>query len=285
MASIELRYENAIIDDCEDAWNEFVHGSVTATADTAVKKVGVYSAKFVCLSAGLDPDEIIATEVIPSTNLTDMIGVVFWARSTLALSAGDLEFMLDNTAACASPQESIDIPALAADTWTQCFLPFVTPANLTAVISIGLLQKTDLANFTFYIDDIRSYNSKTFANALAIRGSDDFDQLGTWPASFEVGMDGSSYDAATSFFRMVTIDLGVVQTKSDRVFLFKWQTKGLNKKHFNRYYVYSSETVAVTLPDIGELGNEWLDNIELGRDYVFNVRQQTPQSTIPSSWS
>lgn len=284
MASIELRYENAIVDDCEDVWNELVDADVTASADSAVKKVGAYSAKFVC-AAGLAAGDIIATEAISSSNFTDMIGVVCWVRSTVALSAGDIDFMLDDTAQCASPLESIDIPAISVDTWTRVFVPFVTPANLTAVISIGLKMIVDKGAFTFYVDDIRTYNSKTFDRSLAVRGADDPDQVGLWPGLFEEGMDASSYDSTTKFYRMITVDLGVVSTKSDRVFLFKWATKGLNKKHFNRYIVYSSETIAVTIPDISQFQNEWLEDSEIGRAFIFDVREAEALTTIPSSWS
>lgn len=140
-----------IVEDCEDAW--VAEANVTATADAGVFKVGTHSSKLAVADAA-GADALLATEVIASSNLTTYEYVNAWIRSTVALDAGDMQLLLDDDASCASPQETIDIPAIGADAWTLVQLNLVTPAALTAVISVGVKQHVDKGAFSLYIDHI-----------------------------------------------------------------------------------------------------------------------------------
>lgn len=140
-----------VIEDCEDAW--VAEANVTATADAVTYKVGTHSCKLAVADAA-GTGVLLATEVITSANLTTYEYVSMWVRSTVALDAGDMQLLLDDTASCASPQESINIPAISADTWTLVQLDIVTPASLTAVISVGIKQIVDKGAFDLYVDHI-----------------------------------------------------------------------------------------------------------------------------------
>lgn len=143
-----------VIDNCEDAWNEYVDGDVTATLDGADFKVGAGSAKFV-MADGVGV-EIIASEVISVASLAAYTHISAWVKSSIALAANDLQLLLDETALCATPLETLNIPALAAGTWTQIRLTLANPATDLLLISIGLKQAVDKGAFTFNIDDIRA---------------------------------------------------------------------------------------------------------------------------------
>jgi hypothetical protein len=54
--------------------------------------------------------------------------------------------------------ESLDIPALVADTWTQVKIALVAPASCTAIVSVGIKNVVDKAGHSFWIDDIRAIN-------------------------------------------------------------------------------------------------------------------------------
>ena len=62
--------------------------------------------------------------------------------------------MLDNTANCASPLETLSVPALSADTWTFCRVALSNPESDTAIISVGLEYDADLGAATIWLDDI-----------------------------------------------------------------------------------------------------------------------------------
>ena len=79
----------------------------------------------------------------------------------MATSSGNLKLLLDNTAACASPLETLSIPALSADTWTFVRMALANPETDTAIISVGLEYDADLGACTVWIDDISAVENDT----------------------------------------------------------------------------------------------------------------------------
>lgn len=143
------------VERCESAWSELVDDDVTASADTEDKREGSASAKFVC-AAALGAGDIIATNTV-SLDLSGYTHIEGWIKTTVATSAaGDLQLLLDNTAQCASPLETLNIPALSADTWTRFRLALANPESDTAIISVGLQHTTDIGAATIWLDDIKA---------------------------------------------------------------------------------------------------------------------------------
>jgi len=194
------------IEDCEDAWDEGGEDA-GSTPSTTTGKVGTNAARATTVSVGSSAD--LMHEARASVDLSAYAGVMFWFRSSLgSLSAGDLAFLLDDTAQCASPIETINLPAYpTADTWQRVFCKFATPASLTAIISMGLQQVTDLADGTFDIDDVRAVKEIAGAkdwsityNANIVEVTDYADAGvqanivgGTnWSGSFDTFKDGDS---------------------------------------------------------------------------------------------
>lgn len=142
-----------VIEDCEDAWNEFVGANVTSTLESTDVKVGIGSAK---ITVGVDAAVgILATEVIsPAINLTTRKEVSLWIKSTVQTNAGDLQLLLDDSPNCATPLETLDIPALAAGVWTKVNLTLSNPAALTTVVSVGLKMAVDKGAFIVYVDQV-----------------------------------------------------------------------------------------------------------------------------------
>ena len=142
----------AVIEDCEDAWNEDTVAEVTASADSSDKKVGSNSAKF-AIGAAFTTG-IIGYEQLSATNISGAWCIRAWVKTSVATADGAIQLLLDNTAKCASPIETLDIPALLADTWTQVYLPLANPASDTAIISIGLKLNIDAGAQNIWIDDV-----------------------------------------------------------------------------------------------------------------------------------
>lgn len=146
--------QDPIIEDCEDTWNESADPDVTVEVDGADKKVGVNSLKLT-VAAGASAGDVLATEAIGPLNLTARKEMTAWVKSSVALNAGDVQILLDDTAACASPVETLNLPAILVDTWTKVNLKFVTPANLGAIISVGVKMVVDKGAFVLRLDDLR----------------------------------------------------------------------------------------------------------------------------------
>ena len=133
-------------------WDQ--QANVTATQDTTVRKVGVDSVKL-AIAAGFTTG-LLASDEITAADISGYDAVGFWIRSSVALQPSDLSFLLDNTASCASPIETLPIPiALAADKWRWVELQFATPSLLTAIVSMGLRSDRDFGAASVYIDGIR----------------------------------------------------------------------------------------------------------------------------------
>jgi len=137
---------------CDSAWT--AKSNVTCTADTAVKREGSASAKC-ALAAGFTTG-LIATTDFAAKDLSRYDKIHLRIRSSGAQSAGVLQLCLDNTAVCASPLETLDIPAVSADTWYDFYLDLVYPSGLTAVISVGLNATADPGAVNIWLDKVEA---------------------------------------------------------------------------------------------------------------------------------
>ena len=146
------------IHNCDAIFAELVDADVTASVDTEFKKEGSGSLKLVAV-AGLGAGDIMATEDITSLDLSGCTELQIWIHSSVALSAGDLQVLLDNTASCASPVESLNIPATTANTWTRHIISLANPYNDAAIISVGIKQVNDKGAFTLRVDDIQAQDA------------------------------------------------------------------------------------------------------------------------------
>ncbi len=145
----------AVIEDCEDAWDTRQGANVTCDVDAVNYKVGTNSADFV---VGADATTgLLATEAISSTNLSRYTHIRAWVLVTgVALDAGDLQFCVDDTANCASPLETINLPAIADGVWTRVDLPLANPESDLAIISVGISMAVDKGAFTLNLDDVQA---------------------------------------------------------------------------------------------------------------------------------
>lgn len=163
--------ESSTEDDCETNWT--AKTNVTCALDSDEKKEGTYSVK---ISPSADfTTGLLAYHDSAFGDLTDYGYVRLWIKSSIALSAGDLQFCIDDTNGCGSPLEEIDIPALSADTWKIVVLQITTPAALSAVASLGLSATTDFGACDINIDEIKFV--KSFDTDIADSDLASFDSI------------------------------------------------------------------------------------------------------------
>ena len=142
---------------CNTVMDENVDSDFTVTADTKMKKQGTASNRIV-IADGASAGDIV-TDSITSKDISEYDYIEFWIRSSVATSAGNLKILLDDTANCASPLETLSVPALSVDTWTFCRVSLSNPESDTAIISVGLEYDSDLGACTVWIDDITVVNN------------------------------------------------------------------------------------------------------------------------------
>lgn len=149
------KHMEKIIDDCQVAWTAAVN--VTATADAAARKVNTKGAKLVIAAAFTTG--LIATRDFVAIDISGSKYIGFWIKSDIPVAANALQLVLDETASCASPDETLNIPVLAAGVWRYIRVA-VTGAGTTrdAIISVGINAANDPGAATLFIDDIRAGN-------------------------------------------------------------------------------------------------------------------------------
>ena len=133
-------------------FDEKTDGDFTQSLDTKDKKQGTQSLKMV-IAVGASAGDFV-TDSIASKDLSGYDTIEMWVKSTVATSSGNLKLLLDDTASCASPLETLSIPALSADTWTFVRMSLSNPETDTAIISVGLEYDSDIGAATVWIDDI-----------------------------------------------------------------------------------------------------------------------------------
>jgi hypothetical protein len=144
---------------CATTFDEATDGDFTQSLDTKDRKQGTQSLKMV-IAAGASAGDFV-TDSITSKDLSKYDTIEMWVKSTVATSAGNLKLLLDNTASCASPLETLSIPALTADTWTFVRMSLANPETDTAIISVGLEYDSDIGACTVWIDDISAVQNDT----------------------------------------------------------------------------------------------------------------------------
>jgi len=157
--TLEFEYSTAIdhlIHACSAVWDELVDTDVTASLDTTTLSG---TSNKLAVAAGCAAGDILATDDITELDISDADEVVVEVYSDVALAAGDLQILLDNTAQCASPVESLDIPAIAANTITHIAISLANPPSDSAIISVGWKMIVDKGAFNFWIRDIRAQHS------------------------------------------------------------------------------------------------------------------------------
>ena len=142
------------IHECGATFDERTDGDFTQSLDTQDKRQGSQSLKLTIASGASAGDFI--TDSITSKDISKYDYIEMWVKSTVATSAGNLKLLLDDSASCASPLETLSLPALTADTWTYCRMALSSPELDTAIISVGFEYDSDLGACVVWIDDIKA---------------------------------------------------------------------------------------------------------------------------------
>ena len=161
ISKIEYRHKvsSTRIHACGATFDEATDGDFTQSLDTKDKKQGSQALKMVIASGASAGDFV--TDSITSKDISKYDTIEMWVKSTVATSAGNLKLLLDDTASCVSPLETLSIPALSADTWTFVRMSLANPETDTAIISVGLEYDSDIGAVTVWIDDISAVANDT----------------------------------------------------------------------------------------------------------------------------
>ena len=161
ISKVEYRHKvsSTRIHACATTFDEATDGDFTQALDTKDRKQGTQALKLT-IAAGASAGDFVS-DSITSKDISGYDTIEMWVKSTVATSSGNLKLLLDNTASCASPIETLSIPALSADTWTFVRMSLANPETDTAIISVGLEYDSDLGACVVWIDDISAVANDT----------------------------------------------------------------------------------------------------------------------------
>ena len=148
------RVESVQIHLADSAWDEAAApANVTRSVSTEDYKIGG-SNRFV-VAAGFTTG-LLSSKAITSLDLSKYTHVEFWIKSSVATAAGDLQLLLDDTALAVSALETLNVPALVANTWTYVRVALANPRLDTAIISVGLNYTVDIGAATIWVNDVKA---------------------------------------------------------------------------------------------------------------------------------
>lgn len=153
-----LKVSSTKIDNAEAVWT--AGSNVTVSVDTKDKKQGTSSMKIV-LAAGVSAGDVVAYKDFTAIDISGHDTIELWVKCTKVLGGGDLKLLLDNTAGSVSPLETLNMPALSANTWRYARLSLAAAKDDTAIISVGLEDDTDIGVATVWLDRIMAITQDT----------------------------------------------------------------------------------------------------------------------------
>jgi len=231
-----------------------------AAAKIIASGAGSYAANYIELGAACMPPVI--------------LGLTYRVRLYAKASAGTPSLIIAN----AGHTGGQTIDELNSSTWTKCEFDFTAVA---ADVSSHIIRIWTGSAATIYIDDVQIFRIETFSNPLAISGIDDPDSIEFFPSELLQLPNGNYFRREPKVFnRNIMVKLGVLQTKSKRVFLAEFAFKAKYTA-----LIYGSEEIEVVPRDPKQFQNEWLDDCSLEKYYVLDFIEKNGQTTNPTSWN
>ena len=143
------------LDDCDTLWTGTTNVTVTLDQTDYQQGIGCMKAVFGAgFTLGLAAyHNIDAVDMRPAQQLR------LWIKTSISVSAGVLQIVLDDTAGCGSPLKYLDIPACQANVWHHHTIDMGDTGSLSAVASLGLYAAVNPADNTVRVDHLTIYGS------------------------------------------------------------------------------------------------------------------------------
>ena len=142
-------------------WTTDSPGTYTVTTDATDKKEGTGSADIV-IAASSTTGLAAYQDLTPSVDLSSIDSIQMWVKAVTSTTATEIQISLDDTAACGSTLENINIPALVANTWTLVTMAIADNSDMTAVQCVGLTIATDTGSNIVNVDNVFGQGQANF---------------------------------------------------------------------------------------------------------------------------
>ena len=185
---------------CNSAFDDSVDSNFTITANTEDYKTGSASNKIV-IAAGASAGDT-ASDTITAVNLEKYDYIEFWIKSTVATSSGNLKLHLVDAGGI---EESLDVPALTADTWKYCRVALSNPEDNGAITQIRFEYDSDLGACVVFLDDIKAVKNDTAVWEKLPRDTWRIDKEGTLQGASTADLVLSDRGRALASYRLIKL--------------------------------------------------------------------------------
>jgi archaellin len=144
----------------DSAWTSASTSNVTVTADTTDKKQGTGSAD-VRITTSFTTGLAAYKDLDATVDISKIDSIQLWVKAGTSTASGDVEIVVDDTAACGSPLENLDLPVLVTSTWSLVTLGITDNSDMTAIKCVGLNVASDLGGYTVNLDKIVAQGQAT----------------------------------------------------------------------------------------------------------------------------
>ena len=152
--------KSPVLDNCDDVWSTGTPVTSTITIDSADYRSAPRSAKVVTTGTGMIACEnLLATDEAGDTDLSIMNQIEMWVKVDAIQASGDLQLALYNGGTGTVAVQTMDLPALATNTWKKCVLTIDNPAatGMDSIDALAILADNDVAiGTTIHIDEVKS---------------------------------------------------------------------------------------------------------------------------------
>lgn len=154
---VEYRYgvTETLVHDTQSLFDETTDAEWTQSLDAEDWRRNGQSLKIV-LGASAEAGDVV-TDSISSIDISKYTHLEGWIKSTTALDANDYVVHLDSgvVQADGTDLESLNIPAVAADTWTYFRVALAQSEADTAIVSVGIEMNVDKGAHTVWFNDLQ----------------------------------------------------------------------------------------------------------------------------------
>jgi len=165
--------------------------NITISTDGADKQEGSYSISANIVASAQAGEKWYFNES-SAKDFGSATQMIFWIKSSVGTSAGNLQFEVDDSAGLASPLDTVNIPALTANTWTEVSISL--GGTRSSVLSYGIKYTVDIGAAIVKIDDIRAM----FDNADSITNWANNGKATTISSETTIKQQGTASVAASS---------------------------------------------------------------------------------------
>lgn len=116
----------------------------------------------------------------------------------------------------------------------------------------------------------------------SVRGLDEPDRFGMWPPTIVTYSDGEKKSQFQGFRRLPIINVGVVESRDDRLNILKWIMDNDRLVHYCTDDMYYADNLSFVPSNPDEFENIWVQEVSALKKYIFDLEECSIRTEWPT---